>query len=126
MSKLEKIVDDLSALTVLEAAELAKLLEEKWGVSAAAAVAVAAALQADGSARLLIEGHADERGTEEYNRALGERRALALRAELAKQGIDPNRMKTISYGEDKPAVLGHDESAWSQNRRGVFVLLHAK
>ncbi len=88
--------------------------------------AVAAALQADGSARLLIEGHADERGTEEYNRALGERRALALRAELAAQGIDPNRVRTVSYGEDKPAVLGHDESAWSQNRRGVFVLLHPK
>lgn len=93
---------------------------------AAKVSAVAAALQADGSARLLIEGHADERGTEEYNRVLGERRALALRAELATQGIDPNRVKTISYGEDKPAVLGHDESAWSQNRRGVFILLHAK
>jgi len=93
---------------------------------AAKVSAVAAALQADGSARLLIEGHADERGTEEYNRALGERRALALRAELATQGIDPNRVRTVSYGEDKPAVVGHDESAWSQNRRGVFILLHAK
>jgi peptidoglycan-associated lipoprotein len=87
---------------------------------------VASALAVDASARLLIEGHCDERGTEEYNRSLGERRALALRAELAKQGIDPNRVKTISYGEDKPASAGHDESAWSQNRRGVFILLHPK
>src|SRR5262245_908245 len=64
--------------------------------------AVAAALKSDSAAKLLIEGHCDERGTEEYNRSLGERRALALRESLAGMGIDPMRIKTVSYGEDKP------------------------
>jgi len=88
--------------------------------------AVAAALKSDTAAKLLIEGHCDERGTEEYNRSLGERRALALRESLATMGVDPMRVKTISYGEDKPADPGHDESAWRKNRRGEFVLLHPK
>ncbi len=88
--------------------------------------AVAAALRLDPAAKLLIEGHCDERGTEEYNRALGERRALALREELAKLNIDPNRIRTESFGKDKPEDPGHNESAWARNRRGVFVLLHPK
>jgi peptidoglycan-associated lipoprotein len=88
--------------------------------------AVASALSSDASAKLLIEGHCDERGTEEYNRSLGERRALALREALAKLGVDPSRVRTISYGKDKPVDPGHDESAWSKNRRGEFVLLHPK
>jgi len=88
--------------------------------------AVASALRSDAPVKLLIEGHCDERGTEEYNRSLGERRALALREELAKMGIDPNRIRTVSFGEDKPSAQGHDESAWSQNRRGEFVLYHPK
>ncbi|HSY10174.1 MAG TPA: OmpA family protein [Candidatus Dormibacteraeota bacterium] len=87
---------------------------------------VASALGADASTKLLIEGHCDERGTEEYNRSLGERRALALREALAKLGVDPSRVRTISYGKDRPADPGHDESAWSKNRRGEFVLLHPK
>jgi len=88
--------------------------------------AVAAALKSDSAAKLLIEGHCDERGTEEYNRSLGERRALALRESLATLGVDPMRVKTISYGEDKPVDPGHDESAWRKNRRGEFILLHPK
>jgi len=80
----------------------------------------------DPSLKLLIEGHCDERGTEEYNRSLGERRALALREALAKIGVDAMRVKTISYGKDKPADTGHDEAAWSKNRRGEFILLHPK
>jgi peptidoglycan-associated lipoprotein len=83
--------------------------------------AVAAALKSDANARLLIEGHCDERGTEEYNRALGERRALALREELVKDGIDAELIRTISYGKDKPLDPGHDESAWAKNRRGAFI-----
>lgn len=82
---------------------------------------VAAAMQSDSGLLLLIEGHCDERGTEEYNRSLGEKRALSLREELVKAGINPDRIRTVSFGEDKPAVSGHDESAWSKNRRGVFV-----
>jgi peptidoglycan-associated lipoprotein len=88
--------------------------------------AVASALNSDPSTKLTIEGNCDERGTEEYNRALGERRALAARQALAKLGIDPARVRTISYGKDKPADPGHDDSAWSQNRRDDFVLLHPK
>jgi peptidoglycan-associated lipoprotein len=70
-----------------------------------------------------VEGHCDERGTEEYNRSLGERRALAVREHLVRAGIAPERIETISYGEDRPADLGHTESAWKKNRRGVCVLL---
>jgi peptidoglycan-associated lipoprotein len=88
--------------------------------------AVASALNSDSSAKLLIEGNCDERGTEEYNRALGERRALALREALAKAGVDPMRIRTISYGKDKPVDPANNEAAWAKNRRGDFVLLHPK
>jgi peptidoglycan-associated lipoprotein len=87
---------------------------------------VAAALGSDANAKLLIEGNCDERGTEEYNRSLGERRALAAREALAKLGVDPMRVLTRSYGKDKPVDPGHDESAWQKNRRDDFVLLHPK
>ena len=72
---------------------------------------------------LRVEGHCDERGTEEYNRSLGERRALAVREELIRQGADPARVVTVSYGEDRPADAGHNEDAWKRNRRGTFILL---
>ena len=74
---------------------------------------------------LKVEGNCDERGTEEYNRALGERRALAIREYLVRSGVAADRIDTVSFGEDKPAVMGHDESAWRQNRRGEFVVLTA-
>jgi peptidoglycan-associated lipoprotein len=67
-----------------------------------------------------IEGHCDERGTREYNLALGERRANAVKAALSQQGIPANRVATISYGKERPAALGSNEAAWSQNRRGVM------
>jgi peptidoglycan-associated lipoprotein len=88
--------------------------------------AVASGLKSDASAKLLISGNCDERGTEEYNRSLGERRALAAREALANQGVDPSRVATRSYGEDRPADQGHGESAWSKNRRDEFILLHPK
>ena len=88
--------------------------------------AVASALSANANDKLLIEGNCDERGTEEYNRALGERRALAAREALAKRGVSPDRIRTISYGKDKPADPAHDEAAWSKNRRADFILLHPK
>ncbi|HEY4416149.1 MAG TPA: OmpA family protein, partial [Verrucomicrobiae bacterium] len=87
--------------------------------------AVASALS-DPSVKLLIEGNCDERGTEEYNRSLGERRALALREALTKAGIDPMRIRTISYGKDKPVDPGHDDAAFAKNRRGDFVLCRPK
>lgn len=73
--------------------------------------------------RVRIEGHADERGTVEYNLALGERRAHAARQFLIDLGIDPDRLTTVSYGEERPAVEGSNEAAWSRNRRDEFVPL---
>jgi len=87
---------------------------------------VAQALAADSNTKLLVEGNCDERGTEEYNRSLGERRALAAREALAKLGVDPMRVFTRSYGKDKPVDPGHDEAAWQKNRHDDFVLLHPK
>ena len=71
---------------------------------------------------VVIEGHCDERGTREYNLALGDRRANAVKDHLAVLGIDTNRITTISYGKERPAILGHTEAAWGQNRRGVLTL----
>jgi peptidoglycan-associated lipoprotein len=69
-----------------------------------------------------LEGHCDERGTREYNIALGERRATAAKKYLVGLGIPSSRISTISYGKERPAVIGSDESAWSQNRRAVSVV----
>jgi len=69
-----------------------------------------------------IEGHADERGTREYNIALGARRAQAVRDYLASRGIQPGRMRTVSYGKERPVAVCNDISCWSQNRRAVTVL----
>ena len=88
--------------------------------------AIASALQADASAKLLVEGYCDERGTEEYNRSLGERRALAARESLASAGVSSDRVATRSYGEDRAADQGHTPAAWAKNRRDEFVLLHPK
>ena len=72
--------------------------------------------------RVTIEGHADERGTRDYNLALGDRRANAAKNYLAARGVSPSRMTVISYGKERPEALGSDESAWAQNRRAVTVL----
>src|SRR3954471_19071850 len=69
-----------------------------------------------------VEGHCDERGTREYNIALGERRAAAAKNFLVAQGVDARRVNTISYGKERPAVVGSNEAAWSQKRRGVIVV----
>ena len=69
-----------------------------------------------------IEGHADERGTREYNIALGARRAQAVRDYLASRGVQPGRMRTVSYGKERPVAVCNDISCWSQNRRAVTVL----
>jgi outer membrane protein OmpA-like peptidoglycan-associated protein len=72
---------------------------------------------------LRIEGHCDERGTEEYNRSLGDRRALSVREKLVQLGLDPEMLPTITFGEEKPADPGHNDAAWSKNRRGELILL---
>src|SRR6201999_4327265 len=69
-----------------------------------------------------IEGHCDDRGTREYNLALGERRATSVKNYLVADGVHADRVKTISYGKERPAVLGENEAAWAQNRRGVTVV----
>ena len=84
--------------------------------------ALAAWLDTNPSVTLSIEGHCDERGTREYNLALGERRANSVRDYLVALGINPARLSTVSFGEERPAVLGSNDSAWAQNRRGVFVV----
>lgn len=75
-----------------------------------------------GAVRVTIEGHCDERGTREYNLALGERRATAVKNYLAAEGIKADRVKVVSYGKERPAVLGSNEASWAQNRRGVTVV----
>lgn len=84
---------------------------------------VAQYLKDNAGTNVQIEGHCDERGTTEYNLALGERRANAARTYLTKAGIDGSRVSVISYGSERPAVSGHDESAWAKNRRDAFVIV---
>ena len=79
-------------------------------------------LQAHPKDQLLIEGHSDERGTREYNLALGERRAASIKEALVAGGIQAERIKTISYGKERPAILGSNDGAYAQNRRAVGVL----
>ena len=88
--------------------------------------AVAQHLKAKPDRVVIIEGNCDERGSHEYNRSLGVLRASAIRNYLAELEIDGQRIQTKSYGEEKPAVSGHNESAWSKNRRGEFAVYQHK
>ncbi len=83
--------------------------------------AQAAWLRGNGPPVLTIQGHADERGTREYNLALGDRRASAVRDYLVSQGVAATRLQTVSYGKERPQAAGHDEASWAQNRRAVSV-----
>lgn len=82
----------------------------------------AESLRADPNLTVLIEGHCDERGTTEYNLALGERRARAVHQALIAEGVSPGQLNTVSYGEERPAAFGHDESSWSLNRRSMITV----
>ena len=79
-------------------------------------------LKANPEKKIVVEGHTDDRGTREYNLALGERRAVAVKNYLISRGIDANRIRVISYGKERPAVVGANEAAWSQNRRAVTIV----
>jgi peptidoglycan-associated lipoprotein len=79
-------------------------------------------LKGNTSVKVVVEGHCDERGTAEYNLSLGERRAKAVKDYLIAAGVAADRISTISYGKERPFVLGHDESAWKWNRRGHFTI----
>lgn len=89
--------------------------------SRAALAGHAAWLKSNPSRMVQIEGHCDERGTTEFNLALGERRAATTRDFLVSQGVPAGQLSTISYGEERPAAMGSTESAWSKNRRAEFV-----
>src|SRR5437764_3296966 len=82
-----------------------------------------AILQANPGLRIRISGHCDERGSDEYNLALGNRRATAAKQYVVSHGIDGSRIETVSYGEERPLAQGHDEEAWAQNRRDEFEIL---
>ena len=84
---------------------------------------VATYLRRNPGVNLIVEGHCDERGSREYNLSLGERRALAARAYLVGLGVDADRIQTRSFGSERPAAFGHDESAWRLNRRAEFVIV---
>lgn len=88
----------------------------------AVATANAAVLKKYTTWGITIEGHCDERGTAEYNLALGERRALAVKTYLSSLGVSPERVRTVSYGKEFPFDMGHTEDAWARNRRGHFVI----
>ena len=81
-------------------------------------------LVAHAEARITIEGHADERGTREYNLGLGDRRANAAKNYLAARGVSATRITTISYGKERPLALGSDEGSWAQNRRAVTIVIN--
>jgi peptidoglycan-associated lipoprotein len=105
--KLERVFFDFDAYTLTPQAREVLALNAEW-------------LRQNPDARLTIEGHCDERGSDEYNLALGQRRADAAKNYLVGLGIAAARLTSISYGEERPAVVGSDESTWSQNRRAEF------
>jgi peptidoglycan-associated lipoprotein len=106
---LEKIYFDFDSATLSEAAR-ASLAKN------------AALVKKDPAEKVRIEGNCDERGSDEYNIALGEKRAKAAMAYLVTMGVPPNRLSVLSYGKERPADPGHDETAWSKNRRDEFVV----
>ena len=105
----EKIYFPFDKSTLLPEAKATLKQKAKW-------------LLAHSSASVTIEGHCDERGTGEYNIALGDRRARIAKSYLVNLGVGPHRMTTISYGEEMPINLGHNERAWAKNRRAQFVI----
>ncbi len=122
----EGALDERTGVRRIEVAGFPKTLyfgfdTDRINASEVSKVADAAAfIKSNPGMVLVIEGHCDERGTEEYNRALGERRARAVESKAAENGADLANIRTVSYGEDKPAVTGSGESIWSQNRRAVL------
>ncbi len=124
-SGMEKEVRDPQRELVLEVGDRVFFDFDKYNLKPKARETVelqAAWLKKNPGLTVTIEGHADERGTREYNLALGERRANAVKDYLLVLGIDPNRVSTISFGKERPQVAGSNETAWAQNRRAVMVV----
>jgi len=122
--EVETVMEDLATQSSLDAAAsdgLAYFGYDRYDLSADARArlqAQAAWLQAHGDAKVTVEGHCDERGTREYNLALGDRRANSVKNYLVALGVDPSRIHTVSYGKERPAVTGTGEASWAKNRRG--------
>lgn len=120
----EPMMEDTDTQSSLDAASDAALIYfgyDRYDLSSDARSglqAQAAWLQDHASVKVTVEGHCDERGTREYNLALGDRRANSVKNYLVALGVDPSRIHTVSYGKERPAVTGTGESSWSQNRRG--------
>jgi peptidoglycan-associated lipoprotein len=117
-----KSIDDLNRDSPLTPVFFGLDRAELDAEAQAAAQANAEVLKRYGSWQITIEGHADERGTAEYNLALGERRAVTVKTYLVSLGIAPDRIRTVSYGKEFPFDPGHDEAAWAKNRRAHFVI----
>lgn len=108
--KLEPIYFDFDQAVILDSQRQTMINNSEW-------------LKAHAQAKIRIEGHCDERGTSEYNLALGQKRAEAAKRFLEGLGIPALRMNTVSYGEERPVAEGHNEEAWAKNRRAEFVLV---
>jgi peptidoglycan-associated lipoprotein len=121
-SILNKSLDDLNRESPLKPVFFPLDSADLDDTGRAIASANAAVLKQYNSWGITIEGHCDERGTAEYNLALGERRAVAVKTYLSSLGVSPDRIRTVSYGKEFPFDMGHSEEAWAQNRRGHFVI----
>lgn len=106
-SQLETVYFAYDSFTLLPAAQQVLERNARW-------------LLSNSAVKVTIEGHCDERGSDEYNLALGERRAMAVKSYLTARGVAAEQLATLSYGEERPAVAGHDEASWAKNRRGTF------
>jgi peptidoglycan-associated lipoprotein len=121
-SILNKSLDDLNRDSPLKPVFFGLDSAELDEAGRAVATANAGVLKKYASWGITIEGHCDERGTAEYNLALGERRAIAVKTYLSSLGISPDRIRTVSYGKEFPFDMGHTDEAWANNRRGHFVI----
>ena len=121
-SILNKSLDDLNRDSPLKPVFFTLDSAELDEAGRAVATANAGVLKKYSTWGITIEGHCDERGTAEYNLALGERRAVAVKTYLSSLGVSPDRIRTVSYGKEFPFDMGHTEEAWSRNRRGHFVI----
>ena len=121
-SILNKSLDDLNRESPLKPVFFPLDSAELDDVGRAIATSNAAVLKQYASWGITIEGHCDERGTAEYNLALGERRAVAVKTYLSSLGVSSDRIRTVSYGKEFPFDMGHGEQAWAKNRRGHFVI----
>jgi peptidoglycan-associated lipoprotein len=117
-----KSIDELNRDSPLKPVFFALDMSDLDDAGRAVATANAETLKKYSTWVITVEGHADERGTAEYNLALGERRANAVRSYLLSLGLSADRVKTVSYGKEFPFDPGHDEAAWSKNRRAHFVI----